>query len=331
MHSPSDSLPLLSRRELEARVGSVRDAFGPRTCVFEAGPLRGQRGVDLTTGASAATILPDRACDLYALRWEGVSLGFYGSPGAGDAALYRGRARDWLESFSGFMATCGLRNVGPPAGDLGMHGQIAHARADELAIESGWDREGFVSTVKSRHREAAVFGPNLELRREWRCVLGRDEWRLRDEITNLGFETEPLLLLYHVNIGFPLLDASARLLVDAKPQARDEDAAGGLSDWDAMTVPVPGFREQVFFFAGAESAAVVNENVGCRLTISWNRDALPFLTEWKHMGSGDYALGIEPGNCHPLGRDRVLDAGQGRLLAPGESFVSELVFALERL
>ena len=322
----------LTRRELEARVGSVRDAFGPRAGVLEAGPGRGLRTLELTTGAGLeATFLVDRACDLYSLRWRGVPLGFHGAPGAGDAAFYRSEGRGWLETFSGFMVTCGLRNVGPPSGGEGMHGGIAHRRADELSVTSAWEGDGFCTTITSRHREAAILSRNLELKRTWRVRLGEPELVMQDEITNLSFRDEHMLLLYHLNAGYPLLAADTTLAIDAEPVPRDADAETGLDAWMTMREPAVPFPEQVFFFEGASSAAVESAELGCRLRLDWDAEQLPFATAWKDLESGTYGLGVEPGTCHPLGREEVLASGQGRILSAGATFTAKVHIAVDPL
>ena len=40
--------------------------------------------------------------------------------------------------------------------------------------------------------------------------------------------------------------------------------------------------------------------------ISFDPESLPCFTEWKMMGKYDYVLGLEPGNCNPNGRKRLI-------------------------
>jgi len=42
--------------------------------------------------------------------------------------------------------------------------------------------------------------------------------------------------------------------------------------------------------------------LGIGAEVTRNSDQLPCLTQWKMMGQGEYILGLEPGNCYPLGR-----------------------------
>ena len=50
------------------------------------------------------------------------------------------------------------------------------------------------------------------------------------------------------------------------------------------------------------------------------------------MGVRDYVLGLEPGNCHPDGRDKMRAQGKLQMLAPGQrQQVSVQVEMLETL
>lgn len=42
------------------------------------------------------------------------------------------------------------------------------------------------------------------------------------------------------------------------------------------------------------------------------------------MGERDYVMGLEPGNCHPDGRDKMREEGALTILAPGESVAYEV-------
>jgi hypothetical protein len=41
-----------------------------------------------------------------------------------------------------------------------------------------------------------------------------------------------------------------------------------------------------------------------------NIKELPILTRWKNPRKGFYVMGLEPGNCTPLGRDKLRDLGK---------------------
>lgn len=136
-------------------------------------------------------------------------------------------------SAAGCSSPAAFRIVGPPdereEERLGLHGRISHTPASNVSREERWDEEGCVLLARGEVRESRVFGPNLMLRRTVSARLGEPNLRVEDEVENEGFRPEPLMLLYHVNLGWPLLDKTARLLgPGAAPEPRDEEAAAGL-------------------------------------------------------------------------------------------------------
>ncbi len=36
--------------------------------------------------------------------------------------------------------------------------------------------------------------------------------------------------------------------------------------------------------------------------MKYKKEQMPILTQWKRMDMGEYAIGLQPGNCHSEGR-----------------------------
>ena len=53
------------------------------------------------------------------------------------------------------------------------------------------------------------------------------------------------------------------------------------------------------------------------------------LTEWKSPASGDYVVGLEPGNCHVEGAAAERARGTLRMLKPMEVKRATLTFEAE--
>ena len=92
----------------------------------------------------------------------------------------------------------------------------------------------------------------------------------------------------------------------------------------------PGFEEQCYFhsFEAEGKAPIYNPDIHKGLTISFDPKSLDYFTEWKMMGYRDYVLGLEPGNCHPDGRDVMRKEGTLKFLQPGESVTYEVAVDL---
>jgi hypothetical protein len=135
------------------------------------------------------------------------------------------------------------------------------------------------------------------------------------------------MLLYHINVGFPLLDEGCELLLPTtNVEPRDAAAADGREQYAQIHAPVGGYEEKVYFHtmqAGADgwvTCALVNRRLsgGLGLRLRYRLEELPVLTQWKMLGDREYVLGIEPGNSAVIGRSAARAAGSLVELAVGE-------------
>ncbi len=77
-----------------------------------------------------------------------------------------------------------------------------------------WSSDETALFAKAEIRQSALFGEQLSLIRRIEADAGGQEIRLIDTVTNLGFDTTSHAILYHVNLGYPLLDGGAKLWAD---------------------------------------------------------------------------------------------------------------------
>ncbi len=322
-----------SKAELLRRVGSMDQLAGIRLVEAEDGKARGCRILDVWTGSGLRfQVNADRALDICNCDFQGQPLNWRSPAGDVYPAFYEPEGIGWLRSFAGgLMVTCGLDQFGSPSSDggtqLGLHGRISHCPATQVNYRSFWAGEDYQLEISGEIRQASLFGENLVLRRKISTALGSNQIRIEDNVTNDGFETAPHMLLYHCNMGFPLVNETTRLKLESKTTLpRDDNAAKGLVDWDHFQPPTPGYKEQVFIHqlaAGKDGLSTVElGNPAVHLGMRWTIDTttLPYLMEWKMMGEGAYIIGIEPANCNGLGgRTATREAGGLPVLKPGES------------
>ena len=325
--------------ELGERVGRMDQAAGVRPFVFEEGPGRGMRGLDVWTGSGLTfTVLPDRGMDMGDARFAGRALAWQSSTGPVSPERYEPQGLGWLRSFyGGLLTTCGLRHFGAPdqeAGETwGLHGRVSHLSAQDVSVDRGWEGDAYRLRLQGRLVEAEVFKPTLVLERTIETWLGAREVRIADRVTNAGYLASTAMLLYHVNLGWPLLAEGSRFLVSADSvEPRDERAAAGIRQYAEMAAPTPAFEEQVYLInpkadaQGLCCAALVNRDLdgGLAVSLTWPKATMPCLTEWKMMGRGTYVVGIEPCNAPLWPRDRLRREGRCPELGPGESFETSL-------
>jgi hypothetical protein len=215
------------------------------------------------------------------------------------------------------LVTCGLRNAGPACeveGEhFGLHGRYTSIAAQNISIQEYWKEDVFYTEISGLVREANTFGENLALYRTISVNNRENKIYLKDRLVNEGFKTEGIMLLYHLNWGYPLLSENTKLVLDAaKSELRDE-MPGEEGNWNHFTPPVPNFEEIVYFHdlkedtEGKTGYQLENPEINTRVKVSWHKKDLPFLTEWKMTGEGEYVLGLEPGNCQPIGRKQAIE------------------------
>lgn len=329
-----------TQRELMAHVGRMDQIAGIKPLQGADGFERGSRMFDVYTGSGLSfRVLGDRALDIAACSYRGLSLAWASSAGDVHPAYYEPDGAGWLRTFpGGLMTTCGLDQFGAPTQDgdeaAGLHGRANHLPASQINWRTMWQDDEYILEVSGNMRQTRLFGENLVLHRRITTRLGANQIDVEDTVTNEGFNSQPHMILYHCNLGFPLLDASSKLHVPAeKTEPRDADASAGLDAWHTFQQPTANYREQVFrHYPAADennqvSVSLENPKIGLGLTITYDAATLPHLFQWKMMGQGAYVLGIEPANSSGIGgRADARQRGDLPHLEPGESRTYRLRF-----
>jgi hypothetical protein len=321
-----------TRAELMAHVGDLSQVAGVRLVELSDGVERGVRAADVATGGGLEfTVLLDRGMDIGAASYKGLPLAWISPAGFANPAHFEPSGLGWLRTFGGGLMTgCGLTQVGSPCEDegelLGQHGRLSHLPARHVGSGQEWDMDECSFWVDGELRQARLFGENLCLTRRIEAGLGQNRISIHDTVENLGDTSTPLMLLYHINLGFPLVDASCRLEAPAhQVRPRDKVAEPGIGEWMRMHEPTTGYSEQVFFHdlpvdgEGWASIRLVNPTLRLWLRVRYQKESLPNLVQWKQMGQGAYVLGLEPSNCGVEGRAKDRARGVLQYLEPDES------------
>jgi hypothetical protein len=320
-----------TRQDLSAHVGDISQVGGVRTFTLADGFERGVRAAELRTAAGLRfTVYLDRGMDIGPAEYKGIPLAWLSPTGPVAPAFYEPQGSGWLRGFhGGLLTTCGLTQVGPPGQDdgvqLGLHGRISHTPARQVSQGEEWDKDSYTFWIEGRMREVAVFGHDLQLRRRIVARLDEPGLTIQDQVVNMGATTAPHMILYHINLGFPLLQAGSRLVAPSEEViSRDDVAAKGLAEHARFQAPTRGYAEQVFFHRmrvdqdGLVRVALINDALHLGLQLRYRQHELPEFTQWKQMGWGTYVLGTEPGNCRSEGRAAAHQRGALVYLSPGE-------------
>lgn len=275
-------------------------------------------------------IAADRAADVCELAFLGQNMGFLSPCGHVAPDLNA----PFLQGFTaGFFTTCGLNNVGTPNVDEGenlpLHGTISNTPCHNIFADQ--DEDGI--RVKAVIYDSHPFGRNLKLEREYFFPADKNEFTLTDTITNLGSQETPYELLYHCNIGYPLLDEDAVLTIPSREvKPRNDHAATGIGTWNKVEKPQRGYEEMCFYHSMEKAVRVSLEQpkLGIGLALEYDAENLPYFIQWKMMGEKMYVMGLEPGNCTPDGRAAMRKAGTLSFLNPGESKTHQVKFVFYR-
>lgn len=320
-----------TRQELLTYVGDLSQVGGIRPVTLADGPERGVRAADVRTGDGFNfTVLLDRGMDIGPAEYRGIPLAWVSPTGPVAPAFYDPRGTGWLRTFhGGLLTTCGLTQTGVPNVDLGeelgLHGHISHTPARQVSYQGRWHGDEYTFWVEGEMREVSVFGHDLRLTRRITATLGQPTLTIEDRVENAGYEPAPHMILYHCNMGFPLLSPASRLIAPSVAvEPRDEVAASGLLQHTSFEGPTSHYAEQCFFHTfepeqtGHVTVQLANSELGLTFQLRFRHRELPEMVQWKQVGQGTYVLGVEPANCRVEGRSAARERGTLVELAPGE-------------
>jgi hypothetical protein len=306
--------------EIDARrpyLGSPDQLFRLESSTVDDGPGRGSRRIRVVTGGGLdVEVLPDRCLDLGHASVDGVPLAWVSRAGFRGHAQHAPTGHGWLDTFGGgLLATCGLDAVGSPSEDEdgahGLHGDIGSRPARVTTVA----RQGDTLVVAGIVSQGRVFGAGLELSRRLEFELGGTRIDIHDTVTNTGAGTAAMMLLHHINLGWPLVAPGAELRT-ASPGKRIRGAA---EPDDSISPPSATWTERVVRYRAA-TTTLSHRDLGLEVAITPDAETLPWLYAWRQFGVQDYVLGLEPSTSGVLdGRAAARAAHDLVLLTPGQS------------
>jgi hypothetical protein len=334
----------MKRKELQQYIGNQAQLGGSRHYILSEGWGRNLRAIDVNSGSGLQyTILPDRGMDISLASYKGANLVYLTCNGETHPAFFEPENFGWLHTFTGgLLTTCGLTYLGSPVTDdgeqLGLHGRYSTIPAKQVSDSSEWIGDEYFIKINGIVEEGHMFGNKLRMEREIVSVLGQNKITITDRITNFGNKLSPYTILYHMNLGYPLLDEDAELIIDpVKSIPRDDSAASGIKEFKKFCKPTADFREQVFDHVmssddnGNAIATIQNARLGIALSIKFKTAQLPYMVQWKMMGQGEYVLGLEPCNIPGKNRRMLKEENILPLLKPGESSSNTIVIEVTEI
>ncbi|SDN04684.1 DUF4432 family protein [Ensifer sp. YR511] len=318
------------RQDYLDKIGDISQLGDITLMAAEDGPARGARFlVGRTLSGMHFRIAVDRGFDLVDLDYRGVPLGWRGSQGFAAPALHAPDSEDGLafvRAFSGFLITCGWDHYGPartgPQNHFGyalkaeakypLHGRATFIPGSNLSFGVDLHAEnGPLVYAEAILRQTAMFGEQIEVRRRYTFGIERPLIDLIDHVQNIGRKRTPHRVLYHVNLGYPLID--------------DGTVIRGLPEdprMPAICQPLdPEMTEQ---FRAIERTFCADEITvyqprlagGLTFTLAMRSPSFSHVIEWYNRYPGMNVIGIEPASAPmpavttaPFEPDAWLDPG----------------------
>ncbi|MCK6079322.1 aldose 1-epimerase family protein [Microbacterium sp. EYE_5] len=343
-NDPTRGLPRLSHHELARRTGDLAAIAGVREVVLANGPEAGVRALQLRNASGLEVeILIDRAFDIGDVRLAGVPISWRSGNQYRHPALHEVESEDglsWLRTLDGFLVSGGLDHTlfggeydathynYPPKETVrhGLHGRLSSLPARLLSVEEDWNEDGGELRVTGEVVQATAFGEHLRLRRTVAIGIHGTSIGIDDTVENLGFERTPHMFLYHLNVGWPVVDEGTRFLgrVEGHRWSSDSTADQGVP-YDVLPEPQRGFVEQVWehdLTPGADGlhrVGLVRADGALGVEVAWDATTMPAFFEWQNLRDGQYAVGLEPSSHHVAGEQAARDDGSMTWLEHGET------------
>lgn len=290
----------------------------------------------IDTGAAQVVVLPGRGMAVWQIRTGDIDFGWR-SPVDGPVnpnlvPIHDPDGLGWLEGFDELVVRCGLESNGAPEKDAGgflrypLHGRIGNIPATSLCVEVNVSTGHL--TLAGDCIESKLFFKRLRMRSRIAVKAQSAEVHLIDEVTNELSSPATAQMLYHINVGPPILGAGAKVVAPiARLAPKNELAAGEIDQWNQMPGPQSGYAERVYFAklaadSSRKTAVMLQSAAGnAGLGVSFDTTTLPYFILWKNTAaeSDGYVIGLEPSTNFPNARSSEASKGRVVTLAAGET------------
>lgn len=314
----------MSREDLLRSTGMLDQVAGITRFIYNDGNAKGLPAARVRNGSGLDfTVLEGRSLEIYDLTYKGINIPFYYKNGLMAPERIPIASNEYKNYGSGgFMYTSGLMNSGPENICDGLfhplHGRISLSSVKNVETFSGYNEEGeFELRMRGTSSESRLFEHNLQLQRTLSTKFNSNILKIQDKVINNTCRDEQFAIMYHMNLGFPFLSEHTKIQVPKETESKPIDAWSDKhfdSRFDMMS-PTDNFTEVLYIHDipaddnGNCVLSVINVQLKLKLIISFKKQAIPYLVEWKSMGSGDYSLGLMPSTSTMQGRSKELEKG----------------------
>lgn len=309
---------------------------GTRLVTLEDGVERGMRVVEMKSGGGLSIdITVDRGGDIGHLASNGQTLSWHGAGGLTSPWLMDregDRGQGFLRGHGGFLNTCGLDHIRQPDRDKSQNNyqdaqiDIDYPLHGKGAFHPAMLRgHGLIDDVpepyvfcETEFIQAMNFVSALRLRRRIEMPVGSQHVTITDVVRNVGNTPATHMLLYHFNLGFPMVAPGCQVNLGSDECVWHSEDHDPLARFPA---PSPGSCKLISVFEHTSETAKVlltSPQAAMQLQIKYPSTQLPYCQMLRAAEPGIYGIGIEP--CTTAGRTRAeaRERGEMIVLQPGE-------------
>lgn len=322
-------------------VGNRDQLFQIKKVKLQEGKARGVTMLEVANRSGMQfDVNADRGMDIPFLSFNGENFGYISPCGVAAPEYFDDQKLGFLKSFTaGFLTTCGLKIAGAPCEyegkAYGLHGNVSHIPAKEFRYELVETDGSPYIEIQGSMQDAEIFQDKLTLKRNIRCGYREKEFTITDRVTNEGYKKARHMILYHCNIGYPILSPASEVYIpSAKVTPRTEHAKKGLKEWYKTQQADPDYEEMCYYHKlipdgnNHGHAAVYNPELNLGIEMEIDLAALDHFVQWKMMGAGEYVMGLEPANATIDGIEDAIKNGSMKYLEPGESAEYRITFRI---
>ena len=320
---------MISYKEEKKYVGNTDQLFNVKRIELLDGKSKGVEMINVQNHSGMNfDVNISRGMDIPYLNFCGENIGYISPSGIVSPQYFDDKGLGFLKSFTaGFLTTCGLKNIGVPNvydnTEYGLHGNISNTPSEFVNYKIIEDDIPYVD-INGVIKDSIIFGDRLKLERRIRCFYREKSFQIYDTVTNEGFKSTRHMILYHFNIGYPILSPESKIYIPSETvKARDDHAKKGIYNFSNAELPDPNYREMCFYHKlkshnNKASVAIYNDKLNIGIALEIDTRTLDHFVQWKMMGAGDYVMGLEPGNSTIDGIDDAINNGSIKYIESGE-------------
>lgn len=312
-------------------VGNLKQLFNVREVELKEGKANNVRILEVNNGSGLYfEINVDRGFDIPILRYNGINFGYMAPCGNSSPQYFDDKGLGFLKNFNvGFLTTCGLKSVGTPSTfegkEYGLHGNYSNTPADHYYYKFDKDENGAFVELNATVYDAVIFEDKLKLDRKIKCYYKSNKLVIDDVVTNESFNKAIHNILYHMNLGYPLLSADSKMYLNSEEVIPRTKRAKDIIDlYNIIEEPQEEYEEACYYHKlkrnsnGEAVFGVFNPKLNTGVAITINCETLNNLVEWKLMKTRDYVLGLEPTNNLIDGLEDLASKNLLKYLEPDE-------------